>query len=293
MIAASTVGGENGHVKLLSPGEIAKAITGRDYLSYSQVSLFQACTLKWYFTYVAKVEPEMIAAALLMGSSVHAAIQHHLECQLAAETQPSLDQLMVVFHQNWKEQAGATPVEFSREENTKTQAEMARRMLESFRASPYSLVKGQTLGIEETLRVSLDRALPDLLAKVDLIEAVDHQLVVTDFKTARSMWNRDTAEEHAEQLHLYAEAVQTIAEDFQVPVKLRFVILTKAKSPRVESIDIKAEPSRVQRSIEIIKSVFNAMQTGVVYPSPSTMNCIGCPFKIRCKSWHKKSRVKT
>ena len=286
MIAPTqSTGSQNGHIKPPTPGEIAQAITGRDYLSYSQVSLFQACTLKWYYTYVAKVEPESISSALLLGSSVHSSIQHHLQLQLAAEKQPTVDELMNVFGINWKEQAGIIPVDYCKDESLETQHELARRMLEAFLASPYSQSKGQTLAIEESLRVSLHPDIPDLVARVDHIEGVNHELVVTDFKTTRSMWNRDTAEDHSEQLHLYAEAVRTIAEDFNFPVKLRFIVITKAKAPRVEAMEIKADPKRVERSTLVIQKVFEAMQTGVVYPSPNVMNCSSCPFKIRCSKW--------
>jgi putative RecB family exonuclease len=289
MIATTPISTDNGRPRSLKPSEIIQAITGKDYLSYSQVSLFQACTLKWHFTYVEQAKPETISAALLLGSSIHAAVQHHLECQLAAEKQPTVEQLMEVFQKNWTEQASEIPVDYSREENAQTQAEIAKRMLEAFLSSPYSQSEGQTLGIEETLRVSLNPEIPDLIAKVDHIAGVNHELVVTDFKTTRSMWSRDTAEEHAEQLHLYAEAVRSIAEDLDLPVKLRFVIFTKAKSPKVEAMEITADPKRVDRSIHVIGSVFRAMQTGLVYPSPSAMNCSGCPFKRRCENWHRES----
>jgi CRISPR/Cas system-associated exonuclease Cas4 (RecB family) len=109
---------------------------------------------------------------------------------------------------------------------------------------------------------------------------------VTDFKTTRSMWSRDTAQEHAEQLHLYAEAGKPIAEDLGLRVKLRFVILTKAKFPKVEALEIKIDPERVKRSRLIVRHVFQAMQSGLVFPSPSAMNCSGCPFKNRCGRWH-------
>jgi putative RecB family exonuclease len=289
MIATTPDHTGNGQLTPPTPGDIAKALTGRDYISHSQISTFQACSLKWHFSYVEQAKPERVSAALLLGSSIHAAIQRHLECQLAGEKPPTIDELMAVVQETWKEEAGETPIEYSREDDEQSQADTARRMIESYLASPHSKVEGQTLAIEEMLRVSLAPDLPDLVAKLDHVAAVDGQLIVTDYKTTRSMWSRDTAEEHAEQLHLYAEAVKSIAEDFNLPVKLRFVIITKAKTPKVEALEIKADPERVKRSQLIIRNVFQAMQTGVVFPSPSTMNCSGCPFKNRCDRWHHES----
>jgi putative RecB family exonuclease len=256
-----------------------------DYLSHSQITLFQACTLKWHFTYVEQAAPETVSAALLLGSSIHVVIQHHLQCQLAAEKPPTIDQLMELFHKTWTDEAKDTPVDYSGEEDAGSQAELARRMLDSFLASPYGAAEGQTLGIEETLRIPLHPELPELVTRVDHIAIANDALLVTDFKTTRSMWNLGTAEEHAEQLHLYAEAVKAIAENFNIPVNIRFVVITKAKTPKVNVFEIETDSLRVKRSTLVFQNVFKAMQTGVVYPSPSKMNCSGCPFKQRCKSW--------
>jgi CRISPR/Cas system-associated exonuclease Cas4 (RecB family) len=112
-------------------------------------------------------------------------------------------------------------------------------------------------------------------------------LVVTDFKTTRSMWSDSTADDHADQLHLYGAAVESLAAELHLPVRLRFVLLTKAKTPKVESIEIDVDPSRVARSTRVFLNVFQAIQTGITYPSPSPMNCSGCPFLQRCDCWHK------
>jgi ATP-dependent helicase/DNAse subunit B len=50
---------------------------GRDYLNYSAISLFQACPLRFYFKYILGLPEETIAASLLFGQAVHAAVQFH------------------------------------------------------------------------------------------------------------------------------------------------------------------------------------------------------------------------
>ena len=46
----------------LRPGEIAKQLTGRDYLSYSAISTYQRCPLKYLFAYVIGAAPEFQSA---------------------------------------------------------------------------------------------------------------------------------------------------------------------------------------------------------------------------------------
>ena len=161
----------------------------------------------------------------------------------------------------------------------------ARRMLETFMASEHAKPAGQIIGIEESFRIKLADNLPDLAGRVDMITHANDELVVTDFKTARSMWADETAEDRGEQLILYAQGCEPIARELDAKVKLQFVIITKTKEPKVEAIPISIDPNRMDRSKRIITQVFTAMQTGVTYPVPSPMNCATCPFKKRCEAW--------
>ncbi len=267
------------------PNEIAQALTGRPHLSYSEIRTFQACPLKWHFQYVEQAEPEQISAAMVMGSSIHAAIEHHLACVLASDETPSLDQLMEVYRNRWQEEATTVPLQFGRSDTAESLNATARRMLEQFQASSYANPEDQIIGIEEPMRIRLADDLPDLAARVDLITLKEGELTITDFKTARSMWNPDTAEEHAEQLVLYGHTSGPMARSLGASMQLRFVVLTKAKAPKINELPIQANPNRVARSTAVIRQVFQAMQSGNVYPAPSAMSCTGCPFQKRCEAW--------
>ena len=80
----------------------------------------------------------------------------------------------------------------------------------------------------------LDNDLPDLLAKVDLVTMTDGALHVIDFKTSRSRWSEEKARESGEQLLLYAQIVNGMSQRLNLPVKLHFAVLTKAKKPAVQ-----------------------------------------------------------
>ncbi|HEV3262761.1 MAG TPA: PD-(D/E)XK nuclease family protein, partial [Gemmataceae bacterium] len=92
----------NPTITRLSP---TTALTGgRDYLSYSAVSLFQACPLRFYFKYVLGLPEETVTASLLFGQAVHAAVQFHYEQLLAGQPPPDLDTLLGVFQDQWATQ---------------------------------------------------------------------------------------------------------------------------------------------------------------------------------------------
>jgi putative RecB family exonuclease len=270
-------------VPTADPGSIAKAITGRDYLSYSQVKMFQSCPLKWHFTYVQQAEPEFIPASLLFGSAVHAAIQHYFQSMMSAELSPDIGALMATYREAWQSEADGVPIQYGRDDTEESLAETAQMILERFLITAVAMPRRKIIGIEESLRVCLSDDLPDLLTRIDLIECDRERLIVTDFKTARSMWSPKTANENAEQLLLYGRAAEAIAHEIGANVQLQFVVLTKAKTPKIESFPIEYTALRTERSVQIIRQVFLAMKAGNVYPAPSPTQCPSCPYQHECR----------
>jgi len=272
----------------MTPNEIAAALTGRPYLSFSQVSTFQACPLKWYFTYVLKAPPESVHAGMLLGSVIHAAIQAHTESQLV-EQPVALDGMMEIAYLTWDREAAKAPVQYSSGDTAESLAATARQMLETWLESPDSRVQGQIVSVEDLIYAPVAADLPDLAIKMDRMhleeDLTGKSLIITDYKTARSMWKVNTAQEHAEQLMLYGFACTDIAEQLEARLKLQFVILTKAKTPKVEAIEITPSVPRMHRSIQVVRQVFHAMQNLIVYPVPSQMNCCTCPHQRRCDRW--------
>ena len=74
-----------------------------------------------------------------------------------------------------------------------------------------------------------------------MIVDVGSELVISDWKTARSRWSREQAEDASEQLLLYAELAKDFAPD--KPVRLEFVILTKSKDVAVDRHSLPADPA--------------------------------------------------
>jgi putative RecB family exonuclease len=161
-------------------------------------------------------------------------------------------------------------------------------MIGAFLVSPLASPRGMILGIEEELRVQLDPDLPDLLAKVDLVTKTDGSLHVVDFKTSRSKWNQQEAEESAEQLLLYRTTVKRMSEHLDVSVKLHFAIITKAKKPVVLLIPVEVDENRIAGLKESVGQIWQAIQAGNFYPNPTPQNCVTCPFRSRCPVFGRK-----
>jgi CRISPR/Cas system-associated exonuclease Cas4 (RecB family) len=109
------------------------------------------------------------------------------------------------------------------------------------------------------------------------------ELVIADWKTARSRWGQEQVEDASEQLLLYSE----LAADFAPgkPVSIEFVILTKTKDVAVDRHLLLVDRAQVSRTKKVVENVWRAVQSGNFYPAPSPMNCPTCPYREPCRSW--------
>lgn len=265
--------------------EAIHSITGRDYLSYSQVTMYQSCPLKWWFNYVAQLPHEQVSSGLLFGSGMHAAIEAHFKAILTGGELPSMEMMMHVFDSAWNESARA-PVVFGKDEDRADSRELAGRMLTAFLESDIARPEGTVLGIEEEVRGPITASVPDLLARIDLILLTDDAVVIRDFKTSRSSWNEKKVAESAAQLVLYGHLSASIAENFEdLPIRREFVVMTKTKVPAIECHVVDDDLDELARTKSIVRQVYRSMIAGHVYPNPSPLNCAGCPFQRACRTW--------
>lgn len=269
---------------LLRPANAeARRITGRSYVSYSQLSQMRSCPRKFAFQYVEKVTPDFHPSSLIFGGSIHSALEFYFRARLEG-LGVTHAALLSAFHDAWKlqrEEAGEVPVRFNKGEDIDSAHILADRIIQSFLASPLATPKGVILGVEEELEVTLHPDLPDLLARVDLVTQTDGALHVIDFKTSRSRWTAEKALEFGEQLLLYAVTVGRMSRSLGLPVKLHFAIITKAKTPIVQLLPVPIM-SDAAGLTDSVAQVWEAIKIGNFYPTPSPMHCTTCPFKSKC-----------
>jgi CRISPR/Cas system-associated exonuclease Cas4 (RecB family) len=226
---------------------------------------------------------EAVSASLVFGSAVHRSVELHFNRLLAGEPLPSIDALLSAYHDAWRDQLEVTQVQFNKDDDVVSLSNLAGRMLEAFRTSPVTQPVGHVIGVEEELRGSIIPGVPDLLGRIDLLIETDDAVVITDYKTSRSRWSRDQAEDSAEQLLLYSELVKDLVPGKQM--RLQFVVLTKTKEPVVDVHELPVMPQRVDRTKRIVERVWRGIEAGTFYPAPSPLNCPTCPFRAPCRAW--------
>jgi putative RecB family exonuclease len=133
----------------LHPNQVAEQLTGRPYTSWSAITTYQACPLRYYFRYVEGLPEESVSASLVFGGSIHRAVEMHLRERLVGNPTPTLDALMAAYQDGWQEHEAQ--VQFGKGDDQASLDDLARRMLTAFQASELAKPPGPIIGIEEEL----------------------------------------------------------------------------------------------------------------------------------------------
>lgn len=267
----------------VSANAIARQLTGRDYISYSAISTYCQCPLKYSFKYIEGLPEERVSSSLAFGRAIHAAAEYHFNELMTGAPAPDQESLVSAFWDAWRCVAEEQVIQFGKGEDSASLQQLADRVLATFRESDLSQPGGHVIGVEEELRANLVRGVPDLLARIDLLVETDDALVIRDFKTSRNRWHDGQAENQAEQLLLYSELAGQL-----VPgkiVQLEFAVFTKTKIPLVELHTVRHDPQRIARTKRVIERVWQAIESKLYYPAPSAMNCPTCPYRKPCRAW--------
>ncbi|MFO0905697.1 MAG: PD-(D/E)XK nuclease family protein [Pirellulales bacterium] len=259
----------------------AAPAVAREYLSFSAIRTYQACPLKYYFRYVLGLPEARVAASLVFGGAVHAAIEEHFRQRLSGTT-PDVESLLATYRTEWRLRADER-VEYGQGETPESLERQARAMLSVFLGHDAAQPAGRILGVEETLRAKLLPGVPEILGRVDLVRETDESLVIADWKTSRSRWAAEQFESAAEQLVLYTQ----LAHEWTVskPFDIELVVLTKTALPQVQRHVRRVRTSDVTRVAAIVARVWRAVEAGHFYPAPSTVTCGGCPYRGPCRAW--------
>jgi putative RecB family exonuclease len=262
--------------------EIAKKLTGRDYISWSAISTFRTCPLKYKFRYINGLPEESVSSALVFGTGIHSAVEQHYQAILSGDPKPDIERLMFAYRSAWLPH-DPDAIQFGSTETRGSLDALAARMLTAFLASPAASVQGRVLGVEEEIRGMLVEGVPDLYGRVDLLTEDSDSLVVTDIKTSRGKWSQEQVEDSGEQLLLYSHLASEISPGKKL--RTRFLVLTKTKEPVIEEHTREVDPAAVKRTLAGVERVWRAIESGVFYPAPSTMACSSCGYRAACRAW--------
>jgi hypothetical protein len=270
------------------PNDVIESMTGRRHVSWSQLSSYRGCPRRWFYSHVEVLQPDFVSCSLVLGSAIHDAVQHFYERQLEGLSADS-SELFERFQESWKQQVEDVEVRYTKDDDEASMLACGQRMLEAFVTSELATIpqsSGDLIAIEETLKGSVHPELPDLVARIDVMWQAENGLHLMDLKTSKSRWSAAKVDESADQLLLYQQLASRM--DASQTLHLHFGVVSKAKSPAVQLLDVPAsDDKRRDQIIDVMLPVWNGIKAGVDFASPSPMNCSTCGYQSRCPAYRR------
>ena len=262
------------------------------HVSYSQISTYLNCSLRYKFQYVGNRPQEQINIALPFGSAVHAAIALYYRSLKAHGRIEPAKSLCERFEDCLSLDLDNTdvPVIYKRDLPDRSAAvEMGKALLETFHEN-IDLENMEIVDVEVPLVGTLydsSRRKTDfnLFGILDLIlRDGNGELWIIDLKTFSKPMSQSTADDDL-QMTAYS---YLLAANRYVPatseVKCRFDILRKLKNHRLEHCETTRTTFDRRRFASIAGIVNEAISYKIFVPRPS-WKCNSCSYSKACSTW--------
>jgi putative RecB family exonuclease len=260
-------------------------VTGKlpDHLSWSSISTYVQCSLKWRYHYMDRLEPEFTPSALVFGQAVHEAIGAFLESTLTGD-RLSAANLADVYRQVWLSHDGPG-VRFGSKETEDTLQKKAGALLSLF----VDQYRGDTevIAVEEPFAIDLQELWPEercqlplFVGVVDSIQKQNGSTFLIDYKTTARKPNGSV---NVMQLVGYSMGAAGLGYDPD-EMDYRYDYLVKTAQPSMVSCPVPVEEKDRRRFLKTVDRVWEAIQGSIFYPNPSYL-CSSCGYQSRCNQW--------
>ena len=234
-----------------SPIQQAEALLGSPYLSLDLVKLYRSDP-----TPLADRLQPRTKAVLQVG--LRQAIAVHNEALLEHVPTPDVDHLKQMIRDHLMPTGDNDSFDASQLDDVVKQA---GRMLQSFLDSDHARLPDghHIVGIEHDVNGFIGSDLPPVHGRADLVTVASHGVVVTNYRIAEPTDIEQAVDEYADELQLLGALVAGSVDDHSRLAGLRLVIITMNAAPQVHQHHIPIDESRLQATIELVKSTWQSI----------------------------------
>ena len=261
-------------------------------VSYSQISTYLNCALRYRFQYVESRPQERISIALPFGAAIHMAIALYYRSLKNHGTLEPLESLYQRFEDCLEVDLASReiPIIYKRDMQDRHKAIlMGKNMLKCFYET-VDLTGYEILGVELPLSATLYTEEGEgtdfkLIGILDLVLRDEKgEVLVVDSKTASKSIAQTTADDD---LQMSAYSYLSAANKYVFPtasVKCQFQVLRKLVESKLEYVETTRTAEHRKRFAKIANAVLAGIDAQIYFPNPSWM-CGDCPYAEACKAW--------
>ena len=258
------------------------------HISYSQLSTYMICPLKYRFNYIEQLEPDFTPAALPFGGAIHESIAYFYRGLLETGNRPSLDDLLDIFKTDWNLRLASEDVMFDKGQTAHNLETLGLAMLQCFYEN---IQPGEIIAVEaefclRKLDPSNGKMLPiPIIGAIDLVERDrEGKIICADLKTAARRYQESKIAQDL-QLTVYSSALKrSKIVNGASEVHCRFDVLLKTKKPELVQYSTIRNDNDRRRMFKVVNEILTAIEAGVFFPNPG-WQCDGCQHKTACDRW--------
>ncbi len=250
--------------------------TDTKHISPSQIKTYLSCGRKYKYKYVEGIKPEKVSFAMPFGRAFHQTVA---DINLYRKKHQSLEKVDVssLFKETFEREidTSETPVEFDKDEDPLLLVSYADKMLKLY-MEHIGQMNTEVIAIEHEISYPIQGTDYVFTGIVDAIEKDVSGICIVELKTAEKMWS-DSTVDYDLQGPLYKKAITPVYPD--TPIKVRYDIVTRGKSPKVQS-KYSDTNNHIQLT-DILREVIYGIEKNVYTPRPGYM-CTSCDYKDIC-----------
>ncbi len=253
----------------------------RPHWSYSSISQYLTCPLRYYFQRIRCLPQPTVSSGLVLGSAVHAALaEYHKGIQNG--TGSRRDEIQRAYSESWNERDNSV-IAYKDSESRQDLFDQGMALVDLYLKEP---PPERIVAVEQPMMAPVKTSRGEyletpLLAVADLIVAADDGLVVREFKTSARAYASGEAAASL-QPTCYVHAVE---EAYGEPTTVEYVVLVKTKVPKLQRLDATRSPEELGRLGDIIETIERAVQANIYYPVENQIHCSSCPYREPCREW--------
>jgi DNA helicase-2/ATP-dependent DNA helicase PcrA len=245
----------------------------RQYISYSQIRLYQTCPKKYYYTYVKELKAP-ITDKIFLGVVFHSIVEYYLKEKISGK-EPGKEELVSRFKETFEADAKKQEINWLSPEGESRKRGVA--FLHHFLREVAPDI--QPMMVEKELVAEL----PGLDAKLKgVIDLVETDFSITDFKTTTAKWSKVRIKESYLQMQIYRYLFEKSFGNVVSYLRFRIIYSKKSSGIKDQKISVRASDLDSTKMFDVIKYVVENIRNEVFYKNESYV-CGYCEFKHACR----------
>ncbi|MCD6447571.1 MAG: PD-(D/E)XK nuclease family protein [Thermoplasmata archaeon] len=240
--------------------------------SYSAISSFESCPLKFKLAYIDRIKPPRRSIEMFLGSRVHEALEKLYRDKLFGKLL-SLEELLEFYNERWRREMSDT-IFVAKEYDAENYRIMGQRYLVDYYNTYKPFDEGRTIALEKRVFFPLNDKYW-VSGIIDRITEVDGVYEVHDYKTSLYLPTRKEIEEDC-QLALYAIALDHLYGVKDIELVWHFLAFNKEIRLRKPSYEDARE-----EVIKRIEKIEEARKRNDFPPRESSL-CPYCSYRPLC-----------